>query len=155
MKIRIIIIITVLSISCNTTAVKVKPQPSGENMGICPLCKGSGIAEIYDNKGALIYDDYDADSYFCMLPFGLLSGSSDGKRHPRFENDEQYNYPLEKKDDKRLMDENSLPQRSMIKRKVKCPRCEGAGWIKLPENLSPGYSDENRYDELYKTIDGE
>lgn len=133
MKIKIIITIFMVfsAVSCNIGNIKVKPQPPGGNWEICPQCKGVGIAEITESKSPLLEDSYDKNMYSCLMPFGLLQDSSDENYKYHFDSGEPYSYPLEEKNYKRLQEENALPKRSMMKRRVKCPRCAGIGWINL------------------------
>jgi len=126
-----LLILLIVFISSCSTKRHVKNKPLEGSWEKCPLCKGSGIAEIYSSGESS--DDIrnrDDGTDFCI---GTGLGCIFIQRIIDYESDEakaNNNDPKThaEKDYKEQM-KNNIPEKSIVKREVKCPRCSGIGWI--------------------------
>lgn len=141
----------IVSLNCCSTP-KIKPKPETGQWEICPLCKGTGIAEIYTDKPSSV-DNKDIEEI--REAKGCLSGPL------FFHNDEVNSFKENEEADKKKRDigkiedeyvlEENIPTRAMRKRKIKCYRCKGTGWLRSDESPDDSnFTDEYKYESLKK-----
>ncbi len=137
-----------LVFSCAGSRENIKPMPEGLYWEKCPLCKGTG--RVTETKTIPDADDYDLEketspvaaaiSQACCLLWFL---STLGK--PEEHNDENF-FKQARKDkqgmlnpddkfypmrgaDYNLYKSSAVPPRSSSTKKVRCPCCNGTGWV--------------------------
>jgi len=136
----ILIFVLLVTISCSSGSGRVRAVPSDGEYELCPVCKGSGSLETYSHKPpqkGLELNEKEkgcADSIGCIALFGGLL-LNDDPREPEFDDTgrlkERYDSPDRSPDDDKPYD---YVDRSYVRHKVRCERCDGIGWIKKDES---------------------
>ncbi len=143
-------------ISCTSGHVKIKPAPQDDGYELCPVCKGTGVMEVYSSrpprKGLDLNEKEKgcADSIGCLSFFGYgLIQQNEKPKDFGFDDsgrikDERY-YMNDHRYD--AVKSNEPVDQSSVKVKIKCERCNGMGWIKK-------YRDPEKTMEREQSIEG-
>ena len=139
----IFLVIIISNLLCTSYNKKLKPNPYPDTHVLCFVCKGYGVIESYSSKPSIneFYKgkEMDEGSQSCLG----LPGDDVRYRKGMIEN--KINAP------------GRHTEGSMVKKLVKCPRCEGIGWIKKNaksdfQNHGIHYYDSIlNYDSIIKT----
>lgn len=130
MKNQIFIFFILLITSCTT--LKLKPQPTNGKYEKCPNCKGYGVIESIVSPGEFFSVSKKVDKEKGEIAGGIISGSIKAS-HP----DKVYDITEGKgnsAEKQHVYNEDAaynVSNKSYLKKKIACPRCKGAGWIKL------------------------
>lgn len=129
----LILIITMILTNCKDSVQVLKKPDNENNWELCPACNGSGV--VYTIKSGKSSDDVTnnpGNEYaFCLIPLSLFGALTDDEylknRHTENEFDPEYDV-IDTEKNYTIM-KNNVPERSSVKKKTKCPRCDGKGWI--------------------------
>jgi|GEM_PF-2691180 len=148
-----LVIVMIVSLA-GCSSRKVKERPPGGSWEICPLCKGTGRAEIVSGVGGAddIHEMDEEEESFCATALGCLFIGwivESEKKKPLRDDEASFGKLGEEYKDEM---ERDLPPRSNVRKVVRCPRCHGRGWIEVrgEKPLTP----EERYHkyETFKRI---
>lgn len=133
----IIFILIAISGCSNSRQVKTKPDDVN-NWKICHVCHGSGtVISSTSDKPADDVSNNPANKNSCCLGFADVTGfffSVDDPNDPA-ENHGDYSRNIPERNLEIMKD--NVPQRSTVEKRVKCPYCNGIGWLKIESADSP------------------
>ncbi len=121
-----------LIISFNCTNAKIKLKPDDHHFWeICKTCKGLGTVTSLKSKSSPddVTDNPGNKYGFCIFPFLLVAAIGDNDVNKE-KTRREYNRGFVHIDPEKNLDvmEQRVPERSVVKRIVKCPFCDGKGW---------------------------
>ena len=128
------------TLSCSSSR-KIKAIPDDQhNWKLCTICKGTGhVTTLSSKSSADDVSDNPGNKYsFCLFPFTLFSVFEDDKlTEAKTEKAYSRGYNLNPEQNIDAMKER-IPERSIVKKKTRCPHCDGKGWtMGSPEENSP------------------
>lgn len=147
----VILILFILSLSCTTGKVKVKPAPGNGEYEICPVCKGRGRIEVYSSKppqkNVEMTEKQKRCAECCIFSFQLFFFIGAVANPDKSEDGDKSGTSRFTRDTGTQSKQNV--ESSSVKKLVKCERCEGLGWIKV--NEPSGWSmDSNQTSEGFR-----
>ncbi len=131
-RLKIIPILLILTFTSDCSSRKIKTKPDDISAWEpCPVCHGYGkVTTSSSKKPADDVTNSPANNHSCWIIFPVFNTEENPEKQTEnySASDPERNLEIMKED---------IPKRSAVKKRVKCPYCEGKGWIKGDNTNSP------------------